>query len=103
MKNILPQHGLATTGRKVEFILRMQQSDPTGVWIEEAFRQADIIEDEEDVQEDDTIAQEQEVAQSLPGNNLCQREAVLTNDLRQREVTLTIKERALIQKEIDLL
>ncbi|XP_024872293.1 uncharacterized protein LOC112454896, partial [Temnothorax curvispinosus] len=101
LKNILQRYGLATSGRKTELVLRMQQCDPTGAWIEEAARaarQADVGEDEDDAQADDVDAQEQERAQSSSGM-----QSLSGNDWRQREAALTVREKALMQKEIEFL
>lgn len=36
LRKALQERQLSTKGRKVELILRMQEADPTGAWIEEA-------------------------------------------------------------------
>lgn len=93
LKNILCQRGLAIAGRKAELVLRMQQHDPSGAWIEEAAKHGDVMEKNgEDLQEDHAIPQEQEAALFIA-----------KNELRQKEIALRLKKQELMKKEIDLL
>lgn len=81
LKNILKSRQLAITGRKAELILRMQEHDPMGSWIDEAAAFRTDIEEEEP----------EDLEQGVSGN------------LGRREFELSLCERKLMEREIDLL
>lgn len=104
LKRALRQRRIKTSGRKNELIVRLQNADPTGVWIQEAIVACDDVSESEE-----EIAAEQEEAtggrkEAVSGRS----EDIHTHDrymhdLNCRERQLADKERELMKREIEIL
>lgn len=91
LKNILRVYQLSTTERKAELIVKMQQADLTGAWMQEAVRQQSVENIAKDGDHEEGAMQKEEAAIQVGGN------------LARCEMEILAKERELIQKEVELL
>jgi len=91
LKGILRQHQLSTAGRKAELIARIQQADPSGIWLREAARQPVDEDNLEDNGQEEGVEQRGQATTPVDKN------------LSQREIELMSRERDIMQREIELL
>lgn len=91
LKNILRQYQLPLHGRKTELIIRMQQADPSGAWIQEAVQYRSSA--------DNPVENNQEEADVRGSDAL----PVFGDQLAQRETELMARENSLLQRELELL
>ena len=88
LKERLKARGLATTGAKSELILRLQEADPSGSWMERAA--ASDVEDGQD-EEQESVLREDTLRRSAS-----------REEIARREIELYKRERELAERELDL-
>ncbi|RLU19987.1 hypothetical protein DMN91_008546 [Ooceraea biroi] len=70
LKQALRERRLKTSGRKKELIIRLQNADPTGAWIQEAGAAIDAgIESEEEVAVEQEEAASEQVGDDITPNS----------------------------------